>query len=121
MDDAEVPRRTITFADDKDQTNTSIPKIRDESTMREEVNRSEFTMEEQLPDRGDFGGGDFLEEGFGGFGDGEMADLGALPGVSDINLDEEPTERAPDKEGTVLGLLGHTSEIYLVSTSFPLS
>ena len=28
----------------------------------------DFTLDEQLPDRGDFGGGDFLENGFG-FGD----------------------------------------------------
>ena len=40
--------------------------------------------EEQLPDRGDFGGGDFLED-LGGLGG---LELGEVPSVGDITLDE---------------------------------
>ena len=49
--------------------------------------RPDFTLEEQLPDRGDFGGGDFLEDGFG-FGDGGMGEFGELPNVPDLTVDE---------------------------------
>ncbi len=92
MEDAELPRRTMAFADEKDQTDGSISKIRDDTTLRDEGNKADFTLEDQLPDHGDFGGGDFLEEGFGGFGDGEMMDMGAMPGISDINLEEDKEE-----------------------------
>lgn len=50
----------------------------------------DFVLEDQLPDRGDFGGGDFLEDGFG-FGDGGMGEFGGVPNVSDIAL-EEPSK-----------------------------
>lgn len=102
MEEAELPRKGLTFTDEKDQTDGSISKIRDETTLREEGSKSDFTMEEQLPDRGDFGG-DFLTEGFGGFdgfGDGEMMDMGLEPGISDINLEEGQEEGAAGaKEG----------------------
>ena len=49
--------------------------------------RPDFTLDEQLPDRGDFGGGDFLEDGFG-FGDGGMGEFGDLPNVPDLTVDE---------------------------------
>ncbi len=107
MEDAELPRKTIAFADEKDRTDGSISKIRDETTLREEPNKSDFTMEDQLPDRGDFGGGDFLEDGFGGFGDGGMMmDMGPEPGISDINLEEGREEERVEKEAVSNGKEG---------------
>lgn len=103
MEDIEVPRRTITFADEKEQTDGTMSKIGDDTrngtTLQEDKDKSAFTMEEQLPDRGDFGGGDFLEDGFG-FGDGGLEGLdnlgGEVPGVSDIVLEGA---QQGDKEG----------------------
>lgn len=49
----------------------------------------DFTLEDrQLDAINDFGGGGDFLDGFG-VGDEGMVDLGDLPGVSDINLDEE--------------------------------
>ena len=50
----------------------------------------DFNLEDRRLDAiNDFGGGGDFLDGFGA-GDEGMVDLGDLPGVSDINLDEEP-------------------------------
>ena len=46
--------------------------------------RGDMMEEEQLPDRNDFGGGDFLED-FGGLGG--LEGLGEVPSVGDITLE----------------------------------
>ena len=90
MEDIEVARKDATLLDEKDQTNGMLSKI-DNTTMRSEKDKANFTMEDQLPDRGDFGGGDFLEDGFGG----GMMDLdnlggpGEVPNISDIALERD--------------------------------
>lgn len=105
MEDIEVPRRTITFSDEKDKSDGTVSKLGDETgdnnTLREERGGTDLTMEERPPDMGDFGGGDFLADGFG-FGDGGLMDLGVeVPNVSDITLggDQqtvEEKERSPE-------------------------
>ena len=89
MEDIEVARKDATLLDEKDQTNGGFSKIGDNTTLQSD--KANFTMEDQLPDRGDFGGGDFLEDGFGG----GMMDLdnlggpGEVPNISDITLERD--------------------------------
>lgn len=98
MEDIEVARKDATLLDEKDQTNGELTKIGDNTTMRSEKDKANFTMEDQLPDRGDFGGEDFLQDGFGG----GMMDLdnlggpGEVPNISDITLERD---QQGDKEG----------------------
>ena len=53
----------------------------------------DLAMEEQLPDRNDFGGGDFLED-FGGLGG--LEGLGDVPSVGDITLEEGQREKGAE-------------------------
>ena len=61
-----------------DHSSTLLP----EGDGGEGRKRGDMMEEEQLPDRNDFGGGDFLED-FGG-----LEGLGEVPSVGDIALEE---------------------------------
>ena len=101
MEDIEVRRRAITFADEKGQTDEGLSRMRDDTTLQDDQNKTDHAMEDQLPDQADFGGGDFLEDGFG-WGDGGLGgldNLGAMPSVSDITLEGGQKEDSTHKKG----------------------
>ena len=52
--------------------------------------------EEQLPDRNDFGGGDFLED-LGGLGG--LEGLGEVPSVGDITMEGAPRDEGKRRGG----------------------
>lgn len=66
MEDIEVARKDATLLDEKDQTNGELTKIGDNTTMRSEKDKANFTMEDQLPDRGTSVGKTFSKTGLVG-------------------------------------------------------
>ena len=88
------------------QTSLQVSDLTNGTTLQEGGDKEpDFILEDRLPDRGDFGGGDFLEDGFG-FGDGGMGEFGGVPNVSDIALEE--VQKQQEGEGDlVVGLIIH--------------
>lgn len=87
-----MPRKATSFADEKQDASTSH--LETESTTnginlpeKSRGRASDFTLENQLPDRGGGFGGEFMEDGFG-LGDGGLVDLGGMPSMTDITLGE---------------------------------
>ena len=106
QEDIEVPRKATTFTDEKHDS--SVSRLETDSTANginlpanERGRASDFTLETQLPDRGDFAG-EFLEDGFG-LGDGGMADLGGMPSMVDITLGEGAVKEGGETDEEAVG------------------
>lgn len=68
-----------------DGSTTLLP----EGSSKRPRGREDMMEEEQLPDRNDFGGGDFLED-LGGLGG--LEGLGEVPSVGDITMEGAPRD-----------------------------